>query len=58
MDNPSDNIFELGLLYQCIMALRKVRDELANHTDKTMGRDIDKLITKIKRQLCVEIESL
>ena len=58
MENPSDNIFELGLLYKCIQALRKVQMELANHSDKTTHKDIEKVVVKIKRLLCEEIEKL
>ena len=57
MVDKSDNIFELGLLYQCIMALKKVRDEIQNH-DKSLVKDLDKIIAKIKTTLKNEVDKI
>ena len=56
MENPSDNIFELGLLYQTIQSLKQLRESMSKH--KTVVNDIDKTVKRLKTLLIAEIEKL
>ena len=56
MDNPSDNVFELGLLYQTVQTLKQLREKLSTHRD--IQRDVDKTVNKLKTLLKSEIDKL
>lgn len=56
MAKNSDNVFELGLVYQAIMELRELHDKLGKYN--MFRKDIAKTITKLKVILVKEVEKL
>lgn len=56
MNNATDNVFELGLLYQTICDLKAIRDKISSK--KLICKDVDRLIVKLKKCLVDEVNKL
>ena len=56
MAKNSDNVFELGLLYQAITTLKELSEKMGKH--KLVQRDINKTIGKLKALLVKEIQNI